>query len=227
MAGLFITSSGTGIGKTFVATGLVRHLREAGRTVDAIKPVISGFDPNSAEQSDTGLLLAALGQPVTPAGIERISPWRLTAPLSPDMAAEQEGHPIDFDRLVGFCKDALSKTNNLLIEGAGGVMAPITHDHTMLDLISALQIPVLLVVGNYLGAISHTLSAESALRQRGCAPRMIVVSESEGASVNLDDTAGSISRFARNVGIVAMPRASDPASREGAFGFIAENCGLA
>ena len=76
MSAFFVTATGTDIGKTFVAAGLIRHFRAAGRAVGAIKPVATGFDPAAAEASDPGMLLSALGRPVTPAEIERIAPWR-------------------------------------------------------------------------------------------------------------------------------------------------------
>ena len=87
MNAVFITSTGTGIGKTFVTAGLVRYFRDKARSVEACKPVISSFDPSAPEASDTGILLSALGRGVTEAEIERVSPWRFAAPLSPNMAA--------------------------------------------------------------------------------------------------------------------------------------------
>ena len=68
MTAIFITATGTDVGKTFVAASLIRHLRQMGRLVDAIKPVVSGFDPAQAAASDPGVLLHALGLPVTAAG---------------------------------------------------------------------------------------------------------------------------------------------------------------
>ncbi|MFZ3360640.1 MAG: AAA family ATPase, partial [Xanthobacteraceae bacterium] len=79
MSAIFITATGTDVGKTYVAASLIGHLRQIGRVVDAIKPVVSGFDPAQAAASDPGLLLDALGLPVTPAEIDRISPWRFSA----------------------------------------------------------------------------------------------------------------------------------------------------
>jgi dethiobiotin synthetase len=80
MSAFFVTATGTDIGKTYVASGLVRHWRAAGRPVDALKPVATGFDPAAAEASDAGVLLAALGRSVTPAEIDRIKPRRVAAP---------------------------------------------------------------------------------------------------------------------------------------------------
>jgi len=227
MAGLFVTSTGTGIGKTFVTAGLIRYLRAEGRNVAAFKPVISGFDPAQVDNSDTGILLSALGLSANEAQIERISPWRFAAPLSPDMAAARENRSVDFNALVNFSKSALSAANDAtLIEGVGGIMVPLDRTHTVLDWMKELDLPLLLVVGSYLGSISHTLSAVAVLRQQGLKLAMIVVSESEGSTVSLDETAGTISRFARDVGIVALPRKMNAADAGGAFGFIADSCGL-
>lgn len=227
MPGLFVTSTGTGIGKTFVTAGLIRHLRAQGRAVEAVKPVISGFDPAQAEESDTGLLLAALGRPVNEAEIARVSPWRFAAPLSPDMAAAREDRALDVDALVRFSRDALAApADAVLIEGVGGIMAPLDRAQTVLDWMGTLDVRLLLVAGSYLGAISHTLSAASVLRAQGRAPAMIVVSESEGSSVDLEETAGTISRFVRNIGIVALPRRSTAQEADATFGFIADCCGL-
>src|SRR5262245_55446687 len=104
MGALFITATGTDIGKTFVTAGLIRHLRESGRSVEALKPVVSGFEETNAAASDPAVLLAALGRPMS--DMESIAPWRFKTPLSPDMAAAREGRALDFAALVAFCRDA-------------------------------------------------------------------------------------------------------------------------
>ena len=88
----FVTSCGTGRGKTYVSEKLISDWRAVGETVDVLKPVISGFEMKTAAESDTGLLLKAAGYDVTEETIYRTSPWRYEAPLSPDMAAAREGH---------------------------------------------------------------------------------------------------------------------------------------
>src|SRR5205807_9028271 len=115
---ILITGTGTDVGKTFVAGALVRHLRSGGKPVEAIKPVVSGFDPSVLAGSDPGLLLTALGRRATLEEIDRISPWRFSAPMSPDLAAAHEGRSIDFNKLVAFCNRSGSKAaGHLLIEG--------------------------------------------------------------------------------------------------------------
>ena len=207
MTALFITATGTDIGKTFVARGLIRALRRQDRAVAALKPVLSGFEPAEAAGSDSGLLLSALGRPVTPEEIARISPWHLAAPLAPDMAAAREGRAIVFEEVVKFCRDAVGATGEiLLIEGVGGVMVPLGGRRTVLDWMTELGLPVLLVAGSYLGAISHTLTALDVLARRGLAVRAIIISETAASPVPLAETRAAIARFATGLEIVELPR---------------------
>ena len=154
---LFVTGSGTGVGKTLVTAALAHQLSRAGKTVRAVKPVISGYTPATHRDSDTAVLLDSLGSDHSPEAIDRMSPFRFEAPLSPDMAAAREGRQLDFEALLHFCRDcAAGPEDILLIEGVGGVMVPLTRDKTVLDWIEAIDAPCLLVAGSYLGTISHT-----------------------------------------------------------------------
>ena len=214
MSAIFITATGTDIGKTFVAAGLIRHWRAAGRNVEALKPVVTGFDPAAAPTSDPGVLLATLGHPVTPAEIERIAPWRFAAPLSPDMAAQRENRIIDFDALVEFSRGAIGNVKGtLLIEGIGGVMVPLDDGHTVLDWMVALNIPVVLVAGSYLGSLSHALTALDALRSRHLVIKALVVNETPGSTVPMADTVTTLTRFAGSTPTVALSRSSTAAEQ--------------
>jgi len=210
---IFITGTGTEVGKTFVAASLIRHLRQLGRSVEAIKPVVSGFDPERSATSDPGLLLQALGFPATLPNIERISPWRFRAPISPDAAARREGLRIDVDEVVAFCRSAVEQRQEiLLIEGVGGIMVPLDEQRTILDVMMALRLPLILVAGSYLGTISHTLTALDALFRRDMSLLAIIVSETPGATVPLEETVAAIGRFADPV--IGLRRAqTGPADR--------------
>jgi dethiobiotin synthetase len=206
---IFITATGTDVGKTFVAASLIRHFRQMGRLVDAIKPVVSGFDPEQIAASDPGVLLHALGLPVTLPEIDRISPWRFRAPLSPDLAAQREGRSIELDTVVTFCQSAIQQRQDiLLIEGVGGVMVPLDGERTVLDVMMALQLPLILVAGSYLGTISHTLTALDALFQRRLKVMATIVSETPGSTVPLEDTVAAIARFVEPV--IGLPRQEPP-----------------
>src|SRR5260370_17714787 len=131
MSAIFVTATGTDIGKTFVTCGLVRALQARGRKVAALKPIASGFAPAGAEVSDSGLLLSALVRPVTPETIAQPSPCRFAPPLSPAIAAAREGRMIDFAAVVGFCRDAIATRDGaVLIQGGGGGIAPPRPPHT-------------------------------------------------------------------------------------------------
>lgn len=211
MSAYFVTATGTDIGKTFVTAGLIRHLRNAGENVDAFKPVVSGFDIVTAALSDPGVLLGALDEPVTTQTLARIAPWRFAAPLSPDMAAAREGQSLDFDAIVALCKERIAQTEGtLFIEGVGGAMVPLDETRTVLDWMAALELPLIVVTGSYLGTISHTLTALDVLAHRGLTVQMLVINDSGDGAVPLDETAAAIHRFAPSVTIGTLPRVKRP-----------------
>jgi dethiobiotin synthetase len=219
---LFITGTGTDVGKTFVAGALARHLRSAGRGVEAIKPVVSGFDPSMLAGSDPGLLLTALGRRASLEEIDRISPWRFSAPMSPDLAAAREGRSIDFAKVVAFCNRMRGAADgHLLIEGIGGIMVPLDRSHTVLDWMTALRAPALLVAGSYLGTISHTLSALYVLARRNLDVTAVIVSESEKSGAPLDQLVATIARFSDSIDVIGVPRLRERASEHAAFARIA------
>lgn len=201
----FITGSGTGVGKTLVAASLAHQLLGVGKTVSALKPVISGYvekDP----ASDSAQLLASQNLPLNVPNVEAISPWRFAAPLAPAVAASREGREIDFAALCRFCTTP-RVSEITLIEGAGGVMAPLTASHTTLDWMEALACPAILVVGTYLGALSHALTAGAALSARGIAVQAVVVSESAESAMEMPETARLLKSFMPTAKfIVPLPR---------------------
>jgi dethiobiotin synthetase len=223
MSAYFITATGTDVGKTFVARGLIRALRSRGREVVALKPVMSGFEPAEAAGSDGGLLLTALGHAPTLEAIAAISPWRFAAPLAPDMAAAREGRTLDYPGLIDFCRKAVAANRDaLLIEGVGGIMSPIDRDHTVLDWIKVLELPLIVVTGTYLGTLSHTLSALDVLARRGLAIAALVISESVGRPERLDETHETVTRFVPDTRIIALPRMPASRAADAAFDQIAD-----
>ena len=227
MTAIFITATGTDVGKTYVAASLIGHFRRMGRSVEAIKPVVSGFDPARAADSDPGVLLRALGVPVNAEAVDRIAPWRFRAPLSPDLAARREGRNIDVDAVIQFCQGAVQHRRDLLlIEGVGGIMVPLDGERTVLDVMMALRLPLILVTGSYLGTISHTLTALDSLFRRDLDVLAVIVSETVASPVPLDDTVAAIARFAEPV--LALPRQrhdTEPPGRPPPFGRIFDRAG--
>ncbi|MDB5431700.1 MAG: bioD [Caulobacter sp.] len=207
MAGVFVTGTGTDVGKTYVTAGLIRALVAGGRAVEALKPVVSGFDPAEPEGSDPAELLAAAGVALTPGALERISPWRYAAPLSPPLAARREGRELDGTAVIGLCRERVQAAGDrlLIVEGAGGVMSPLDERLTMLDLAVELGLPVLLVAGSYLGTISHTLTAVAVLRAAGVKVLAVAVSESLDAPP-LEETLEALRAFLPGMPVGAVSR---------------------
>ncbi len=213
MPGLFVTATGTEVGKTYVTAGLIRAARRAGRPVAALKPVLTGYDPATAAESDAGRLLAALGLPLDDDTVAAMSPWRYAAPLSPDMAAAAEGRDAPgLDPVATCCQKALAPERLTLVEGIGGLMVPLDRRHTVLDLVAALGLPILLVSPTALGAISHALTAVAALAGRGLAPATLLLVESAGAGVPAAATRETLAAFCPGVRVAVLAR--DPSDKD-------------
>lgn len=213
MSAFFITATGTGIGKTLVTAALVFQLKAKGKTVTALKPVITGYDPGDPD-CDSAIILRSCGLAPAPPVMEAISPWRYAMPLAPSLAAKKENRPpVELGKLIAFCRDHETlKSDIVLAEGAGGVMAPLNDRHTMLDCMAALGWPAILVAGSYLGSISHTLTALEVLAARKLSVKALVVSESPDDAVSLEDTVQALQAFAsRDVPVVKIPRLSGDA----------------
>ncbi|HEV2676291.1 MAG TPA: dethiobiotin synthase [Aliidongia sp.] len=211
MSRFFVTATGTELGKTFVSAALLQGAQAAGLTVAGLKPVASGVDDGNLANSDPAVLLAAQGLEQDWPAVKRICPWHFTAALSPDMAAAREGRRVPFDDLVRFCRGTLDGPDEfVLVEGVGGVMAPLDERHTVLDWMAALDLPALLVAGTYLGTISHTLTALATLAGRGVPVAALILSESIDSPVPPVETAAAIRRFAPDLPILHLPRLAGP-----------------
>ena len=212
MLGLFVTATGTEVGKTFVTAGLLRAARRAGRPVAALKPVLTGYAAADAADSDAGRLLAAQDMATDDAAVAAISPWRYAAPMSPDMAAAAEGRGAPgLAAVTAFCRARLVPERLTLIEGIGGLMVPLDRRHTILDLVAELDLPILLVAPTALGAISHALTAMAALAGRTLRPAMLLLVESPGATIPAAATRETLAAFCPGTPIVVLPR--DPPER--------------
>ncbi|WP_339738886.1 dethiobiotin synthase [uncultured Maricaulis sp.] len=200
----FFTGTGTDIGKTHVLCALLNARRAAGHQTRVLKPVASGFDPDALSATDTIRLLRANGQALNAQAVQAMTPWRFKAAISPDMAARLEQRDLRLAPLVNWCLDHLDPAGPTLIEGAGGVMSPIAEDGLNLDLIRELDARPVLVTGNYLGTISHTLTALRALDGR-CT---VIINAMAPGPVSAAQTADTIMRHAPRAGVVVF----DPAS---------------
>ncbi|MEC7488156.1 MAG: dethiobiotin synthase [Pseudomonadota bacterium] len=207
MSAYFVTSCGTGRGKTHLCELLISEWLFQGLTIEVLKPIISGFEKDSVSGSDAGRLLAATGRDVNSRNVDHVSPWRYAAPLSPDMAAAREGRSVPVDDVIAYCRRIINSSGAdvVLIEGVGGTMVPIDGNRTIRDLIAALSVPTILVVGSYLGSLSHALTAYESLIQKGIEIDRIVVNEMADSNIPLSETRDALSRFVHNIPVVITP----------------------
>jgi len=219
MNGIFITATGTEIGKTIVAGLITRQRRALGLPVMAIKPIISGVTAETMADSDTGHLIRAMGREVTPDSIEIVSPFRYSAPLAPQMAAKAEGKTLYASDVIEACKETMSEHPFTLVEGVGGAHVPLDGSLLTADWITALDLPAIVVAGSYLGTMSHTLATMEALTARGIDVRGIVVNESPQLKDGEDnpDLYSNMQAIAEHtdVPIIALQRLADTEDHHG------------
>jgi dethiobiotin synthetase len=154
--GLFITGTGTGVGKTYVGALIARALRDSGRRVGVYKPVASGCEIRGGElvSPDAVALWDAAGGPGT---LELVCPQRFAAPLAPHLAAQAEGRRVDSQLLRNGIRYWRDTCEIVLVEGAGGLMSPIDDNDYNADLAAEFGYPLIVVAANVLGAINATL----------------------------------------------------------------------
>jgi dethiobiotin synthetase len=208
MSAYFIASTGTGVGKTFTTCALLHAARMCEKEARACKPVISGWDEADSTSDVAQIIRAGDGKQ----SAALLAPWRFAAPLSPHLAAAAEGRPIDPTALLAWSQQWLEQDSDdalSLIEGVGGVMVPLTEQFTTLDWMEALGLPVILVVGSYLGSISHTLTTLEVLRTRNLPVAALVLNESHGSSVTLAQAHAGLTPFIRDIALqIVQPRVS-------------------
>ncbi|MBI3146361.1 MAG: dethiobiotin synthase [Pseudogulbenkiania sp.] len=166
MQGYFVTGTDTDIGKTHAAVKLIRRWQGEGRRVLAMKPVASGCEvlPNGSwSNGDVERLVAATGQ----TDLELMNPYRFLSAVSPHIAARQAGVDISLERIGEHYRRLAEAADVVLVEGAGGWLAPLTDRLFMQDLAQSLQLPVILVVGMRLGCINHALLTARAIEAAG------------------------------------------------------------
>jgi dethiobiotin synthetase len=171
--GLFISGTDTDVGKTAVATAIVRALAAGGRRVGVYKPVASGFSSAADERSDAWRLWDAAGRPLAPG---KVCPQSFAAPVAPPAAARAEGRRVDEPLMRTGLEAWLSISDIVVVEGAGGLFSPISETMLVVDLARAFAFPLVVVDAARLGAIGRTLATVRAARAEGLRVAAVVLS---------------------------------------------------
>ena len=164
--GFFITGTDTDVGKTYIASALVRHFAQQGNSVVGMKPVAAG-----AELVDGRLLnsdVAALMQASNvDAPVAFINPYVFAPAMAPHIAAEQAGVTVSLEKIQQAFDCLQAQADVVVVEGAGGFRVPINRQATMADLAVQLNLPVIMVVGIRLGCINHALMTAGSIKAAG------------------------------------------------------------
>jgi dethiobiotin synthase len=198
---VLVAGTDTGVGKTVVGCGLARRLARDGVRVTAVKPVESGCGETPADGEDGVLLASATGQAAPEAALVR-----LRTPVAPPVAADREGVELDGRAWIREVRALAETADVLILEGAGGLLSPLTWESTALDLASALDAVAILVAPDRLGSLNHALLTVSVLRTAGV-PLLGVVYSAPGAPDESTGTnADSFRRVAAGVPVAVLPR---------------------
>ena len=171
--GIFITGTDTGVGKTVVSTALALVLRQRGCKVGVMKPVTSGCMERNGRlvSEDAEMLAAGAGIAVS----DEVAPYLLREPVAPSVAAEKDGVRIEFSRILAAYHRLADNYDFIIVEGAGGLMVPLSGGLLVADLVKLLALPLLVVARPDLGTVNHTLLTCFAARQLELDVRGIVV----------------------------------------------------
>jgi dethiobiotin synthetase len=202
---LVIVGTDTGVGKTWTGRALARRLRREGHHIIAIKPLETGCSGSPADEEDGVALARATGQ-----AEPRRALLRFRDPVAPPEAADREGRAIDFEALVREIREHAAGADVCLVEGAGGLLSPLTWEHGALDLARVLGARLLLVSMDRLGTINHTLAALKIIEMSGLDIVGVVLTAPREPDSSTGSNAAAITRVSGYSRIVRLPRVSDP-----------------
>lgn len=170
--GVFVTGTGTEVGKTVVAAAIARTARERGGRVAVFKPAVTGLAEAHSPAPDHELLRIAAGSEQSD---DEVAPYRYAPPASPHLAAELAGGRIEPAVLLRAAREAARGVDALVCEGVGGLLVPLTLGYLVRDLARDLGLPVVVAAPPGLGTINHTLMTIEAARAVGLEVATVVL----------------------------------------------------
>ena len=208
--GIFITGTDTGVGKTLVASALLRAFALSGLRAVGMKPVATGCRPDAPGRAneDVAALVAASN---VDAPIDLINPYCFEPAIAPHLASEQAGTPISLARIRDSYLALASLADRVVVEGAGGLLVPLGPDADWGDLVRILDLPIVLVVGMRLGCLNHALLTAAAIRSRGLPFAGWVANRIDPAMPFFDENVETLRRMLPVRLIAVMPFAPDDA----------------
>jgi dethiobiotin synthetase len=198
--GIFVTGTGTEVGKTVVAAVIAHTLASAGSRVAVFKPAVTGLEAEG--EADHALLRRAAGCGQSD---DAIAPYRFRPPVSPHLGAELAGRQIEPARLRAYAHRASEGADALVVEGVGGILVPLTPRYLVRDLARDLRLPLVVAASPRLGTINHTLLTLHAAADAGLDVRLVVLTPWPGAPSAVErSNRESIARLGR-VRVATLP----------------------
>ena len=194
---IFITGTGTGVGKTVLTSLLLLYLRNSGVNALAMKPFCSGGT------EDLEAFRRIQGDELPP---PLLNPFYFPEPLAPLVAARMAQKRIRWDVVMRSIRLAQRKCECLLVEGAGGALVPITPKKAMADLAATLKCEVLVVARNEVGTLNHTFLTLEALRQRGVRQLRVILMEQSKPDLSSKSNLSILEQTTVNIGVYSLPR---------------------
>jgi dethiobiotin synthetase len=198
--GVFITGTGTDVGKTVVAAVIARSLADEGKRVAVFKPAVTGLDEPG--EPDHALLRRAAGSQQSDA---EIAPYCYRPPMSPHLAAELAGEEISPARLLAAARAAAAGADVIVCEGVGGLLVPLTHRYLVRDLAAGLGLPLVIAAPPGLGTINHTLLTIEAARAADLEVQNVVLTPWAQSPTSLEESNRETIAALGQVGVEALP----------------------
>lgn len=218
MRGLFVTGTGTSVGKSVLSAALLAAMRDAGERVRAHKPIVTGLDSEDisrtpGREADWPPDHELLGE-VAGMAPEEVAPLRYGPAVAPHLAARMAGEEINPSMVIARARDAkeAARANGetLVVEGVGGLLAPLGESFSVRDLALALGLPVLVAAAPGLGTINHTLLTLESARRAGLEVRAVVLTPWPEAPGELERSNRETIARLGEIEVVGLGSISDP-----------------
>ncbi|BBI98664.1 ATP-dependent dethiobiotin synthetase BioD [Ferrigenium kumadai] len=184
----FVTGTDTGAGKTLISCALLHAFAVQGKRVIGMKPVAAGCDED--DQHEDVVRLRAASNVI--AGKGQVNPYCFPRPVAPHLAARFVGVSINFSRIVESLSELNGMADEVIVEGAGGLLVPLNEEQDSADLMEEMGLPVILVVGMRLGCLNHALLTVDAMKWRGLKLAGWVANEVDADMSMLDENVAAL-----------------------------------